>query len=105
MQAPRDNSCSVFAGRPAYFDSNARPRWASEVSALGTQNGILPTLVVFGAHDGGRTFDHARTLLDGIAMSELATMTESGHSPMIETPDDFNAAFHAFLFRTAMVSA
>ena len=57
----------------------------------------IPALVVFGARDTGRTFDHAQTLLRGIRGSELATMTKSGHSPMVETPADFNAALHAFL--------
>ncbi|CAN5578822.1 hypothetical protein BH10PSE18_BH10PSE18_22620 [soil metagenome] len=56
-----------------------------------------PTLVVFGAHDAGRTIDHARTLLAGIPDSRLATMPDSGHTPMVETPADFDAALHAFL--------
>jgi len=58
---------------------------------------MVPTLVVFGAHDTGRTFDHAETLLRGIAGSRLALMAESGHSPMLETPEAFDAAFHGFL--------
>jgi len=65
----------------------------------------VPTLVVFGAHDTGRTIDHARTLLAGIRGSELAAMDDSGHTPMAETPDAFNAAFHAFLNRLALVPA
>jgi 3-oxoadipate enol-lactonase len=60
-----------------------------------------PALVVFGAHDTGRTFEHAQTLLNGIRNSELATMHESGHTPMAETPDAFNAAFHGFLRRVS----
>ena len=57
----------------------------------------VPALVVFGKHDTGRTIEHAQALLDGIPDSRLATMHESGHSPMIETPREFDAAFHAFL--------
>jgi pimeloyl-ACP methyl ester carboxylesterase len=57
----------------------------------------VPALVVFGKHDSGRTIEHAQALLDGIADSRLATMHDSGHSPMIETPREFDAAFHAFL--------
>lgn len=57
----------------------------------------VPTLVVFGAHDNGRTIDHARTLLNGIAGSTMVTMANSGHSPMVETPDDYNGALKAFL--------
>lgn len=56
-----------------------------------------PTLVVYAAHDTGRTMEHARMLLDGIAGSQLATMPDSGHSPMVETPERFNSALHAFL--------
>jgi pimeloyl-ACP methyl ester carboxylesterase len=57
----------------------------------------VPTLVVFGAYDTGRTIDHARTLLSGIAGSTMVTMADSGHSPMVETPDDYNRALRAFL--------
>ena len=57
----------------------------------------LPALVVWGAHDHGRTRDHAQRLLDGLAQSRLAEMPDSGHSPMLETPEAFDTAFHAFL--------
>ena len=62
----------------------------------------VPTLVVFGAYDTGRTIDHAQTLMKGIAGSRLVTMTESGHSPMIETPAAFNAALHPFVRTIAL---
>jgi len=65
----------------------------------------VPTLVVFGAHDTGRTIDHARTLVAGIRGSELAVMADSGHTPMAETPAAFNSAFHAFLNRLVPVPA
>lgn len=55
------------------------------------------TLVVFGAHDTGRTIEHAQTLLDGIPGSQLAIMKDSGHSPMVETPEAFNTALREFL--------
>lgn len=57
----------------------------------------LPALVVWGAHDQGRTRDHAQRLLDGLKHSRLAEMPDSGHSPMLETPEAFDTAFHAFL--------
>ncbi|MGF6771747.1 pimeloyl-ACP methyl ester carboxylesterase [Paraburkholderia sp. GAS199] len=57
----------------------------------------LPALIVWGAHDAGRTMEHAQRLLDGLRNSVLAEMTESGHSPMLETPEAFDAAFHGFL--------
>ncbi|WP_347557135.1 alpha/beta hydrolase [Robbsia sp. KACC 23696] len=57
----------------------------------------LPALVVWGAHDAGRTMEHAQRLLDGLPNSRLAPMHDSGHSPMLETPEAFDSAFHAFL--------
>lgn len=63
----------------------------------------VATLVVFGKYDTGRTIDHAETLARGIRGAELAVMNDSGHSPMIETPDDFNAALSGFLARLALV--
>jgi len=63
----------------------------------------IPTLVVFGRYDTGRTFDHAQTLLAGIPNSRLAIMKDSGHTPMAETPAAFNTALHAFLDGLAAV--
>jgi len=57
----------------------------------------VPTLVVHGAYDTGRTIEHAHALLAGIAGSRLVIMAESGHSPMVETPQAFDAALHALL--------
>lgn len=65
----------------------------------------VPTLVVFGAYDTGRTIDHAETLTRGIRGAELAVMHDSGHSPMVETPDAFNATLHRFLATFAPVPA
>jgi 3-oxoadipate enol-lactonase len=94
-----------------FFDSYvARAKLASWQAIIDVQESLIatdlqdrlpeikvPTLVVFGAHDTGRTIDHAETLLRGIAGSRLALMAESGHSPMLETPAAFDAAFHGFL--------
>ena len=57
----------------------------------------VPALVVFGCHDTGRTREHALALLEGVADSRLAEMPDSGHTPMLETPAAFDAAFHRFL--------
>jgi len=65
----------------------------------------VPALVVSGKYDTGRTIDHAETLMRGIRRSELAVMHDSGHSPMVETPDAFNAALHRFLATFAPVPA
>lgn len=65
----------------------------------------VPTLVVFGPYDTGRTIDHANMLLAGIKNSELATMTGSGHTPMVETPHLYNAALRSFLHQFAFSRA
>jgi pimeloyl-ACP methyl ester carboxylesterase len=57
----------------------------------------VPTLVVHGAHDSGRTIEYAQTLVAAIAGSRLVVMEESGHSPMVETPNDYNLALQRFL--------
>jgi 3-oxoadipate enol-lactonase len=96
---------------PGFFDEYvARAKSASWQAIIDVQESLIaadvedrlpeikvPALVVYGAYDTGRTFDHAQTLLRGIAASRLAAMTDSGHSPMLETPDAFDAAFHDFL--------
>jgi pimeloyl-ACP methyl ester carboxylesterase len=96
---------------PGFFEAYvARAKSASWQAMIEVQESLLatdledrlneiriPTLVVHGAHDAGRTFDHAQKLLRGIATSRLATMADSGHSPMLETPDAFDAALHRFL--------
>ena len=57
----------------------------------------IPTLIVHGAHDVGRPLNHALLLQEKIRGSQLHVCDESGHSPMLETQDEFNAVFHRFL--------
>lgn len=64
-----------------------------------------PTLIVFGPYDTGRTIDHANMLLAGIKNSTLAVMAGSGHTPMVETPDAYNAALRSFLSQFAFCRA
>jgi 3-oxoadipate enol-lactonase len=96
---------------PGFFDEYvARASSASWQAIIDVQESLIaadvedrlhdikvPTLIVYGAYDTGRTIDHAETLLHGIAGGRLAVMTDSGHSPMLETPDAFDAEFHHFL--------
>lgn len=56
-----------------------------------------PTLIVHGAHDVGRPLQHAERLKNGISGSRLHICEQSGHSPMLETPEEFDAVFHDFL--------
>ncbi len=57
----------------------------------------VPTLIVHGALDHGRPFAHAEALAAGIPDSRIVTIAESGHAPMLETPDAFGAAMATFL--------
>jgi pimeloyl-ACP methyl ester carboxylesterase len=108
----RDISAHWFRQvQPEFFDAYVeRARQAPLDAMIDVQQSLVatdcrpllgliaaPTLVVFGAHDAGRTIDHANTLLAGIPGSRLATMPDSGHSPMVETPEAFDAALHSFL--------
>lgn len=65
----------------------------------------VPTLVMFAPYDTGRTIEHAQTLVNGIRGADMVTMDDSGHSPMVETPDQFNAALHSFLSKLAFAGA
>lgn len=87
VEAPLEAMIDV---QESLIEADLRPR-LSEIK--------VPTLVVFAAHDTGRTIEHARRLLDGIVGSELAVMSDSGHSPMAESPAAFDAALHDFLRR------
>ncbi len=57
----------------------------------------IPTLIVHGALDHGRPASHAEALAAGIADSRVVTIADSGHAPMLETPDEFGAAMALFL--------
>jgi pimeloyl-ACP methyl ester carboxylesterase len=57
----------------------------------------VPTLIIHGARDHGRKIEHAQTLHEGILGSRLVVIEASGHSPMLETPKEFDQALHAFL--------
>lgn len=54
------------------------------------------TLIFHGTLDVGRKMEHAQGLNDGIRNSRLV-LVESGHSIMVEKPEEFNRAFIDFL--------
>jgi 3-oxoadipate enol-lactonase len=57
----------------------------------------LPALVVVGEEDTVAPPEHARQMQRAIPGAELATIPGSGHLPMIEQPERFNAAVRTFL--------
>jgi pimeloyl-ACP methyl ester carboxylesterase len=57
----------------------------------------VPTLVVVGARDRLTPRAAARFLATAIHGAELAVIPHSGHMPMLEQPDEFNAVLRRFL--------
>jgi pimeloyl-ACP methyl ester carboxylesterase len=56
----------------------------------------VPTLILHGQHDPGRTLEHARLMNEGIPKSKLV-VCDCGHYIMEEQPACFNEAVLAFL--------
>ena len=59
----------------------------------------LPTLIVWGEHDGLIPLALGRRFADEIPGARLVVVPGSGHAPMIETPQAFLAALGDFLTR------
>ncbi|AMO98130.1 alpha/beta hydrolase fold family protein [Collimonas arenae] len=57
----------------------------------------IPTLVIWGQHDALLPLSDGRHFASGIADAKLEVIADSGHAPMIETPDAFLAALLPFL--------
>lgn len=90
-----------------YIDDAMRNRKKYMLQGIGYSLGVgleeelknvkAKTLVVYGIKDPIRRVEHAQTLKDGIPGSRLVIIEESGHLPMVEQPDQFNAALLDFL--------
>lgn len=63
-----------------------------ELSAI-----TIPTLVIWGEHDSLLPLKDGRYFASRIRGAELKIIADSGHAPMIETPDAFLAALQPFL--------
>jgi pimeloyl-ACP methyl ester carboxylesterase len=59
----------------------------------------VPTLIVQGEKDAGRTPEDGRRLQEAISDSVLHILPGSGHTPMLERPDLFNPIFLEFIER------
>ena len=57
----------------------------------------VPTLIVWGLHDGLLPVAHAYEGLARIPNAQLVLIERSAHEPMLEQPEDFNAALFDFL--------
>lgn len=63
-----------------------------ELSAI-----TIPTLVIWGEHDSLLPLKDGRYFASHISGAELKIIADSGHAPMIETPDAFLAVLQPFL--------
>jgi pimeloyl-ACP methyl ester carboxylesterase len=57
----------------------------------------IPTLVIVGSRDRLTPRAAARSLATSIHGAQLKVIPDSGHMPMLEHPDEFNAALRGFL--------
>ncbi|GEM_PF-228418 len=57
----------------------------------------VPTLIVWGDHDGLVDIKCAYAYADGIAGSTLTIIRDCGHMPPVEEPEQFNTALEKFL--------
>jgi pimeloyl-ACP methyl ester carboxylesterase len=58
---------------------------------------IMPSLIMWGAHDTWVPMEVGERVRDLLPNDQWITYTESGHMPMEEQPDQFNADLIAFL--------
>ena len=56
----------------------------------------LPTLIVWGRHDGIVTMAHAESYHQAMPGSQLVALEESGHSPELEQPQELAQAVYEF---------
>lgn len=64
----------------------------------------IPTLIVWGDHDGIIPVEHARTAHELIPTSRLEILADVGHFPHVEAPERFNDVLIDFLASTEPAS-
>lgn len=57
----------------------------------------VPTLIIRGENDKLMSEDQTKQLKDGIMQSDMISISNSGHLPNLENPEDFNKALNTFL--------
>jgi pimeloyl-ACP methyl ester carboxylesterase len=75
--------------------------WDTDVKALrGAISRIkVPSLLIWGSHDGAVDLRSAEALQRALPKSELAVIEGAGHLPFEETPDEFNRLVLDFIDR------
>lgn len=57
----------------------------------------IPTLIIRGENDKLMSEDQTKQLADGITQADQVSISNSGHLPNLENPEDFNKAINTFL--------
>ncbi len=83
-------SAAIEAGR-----SNADSNTADRLSSI-----KVPTMIIQGRQDRGRTPEHGTMMMGKISGAELSVVEDAGHTPQLDQPEAFNAV--AFPFLTAV---
>jgi pimeloyl-ACP methyl ester carboxylesterase len=65
----------------------------------------VPTMVIVGERDKLTPTAAAERIADGIRDSELVVLPDTGHTPMIERPDEFNGLLRRFVARVSATEA
>jgi pimeloyl-ACP methyl ester carboxylesterase len=82
-----DRRAAVAAAR-----SNANSRTFERLGAI-----AVPTLIIQGRQDRGRTPEHGAAMRDRIPGARLVILEGSGHTPQLEEPEAFHAVALPFL--------
>jgi pimeloyl-ACP methyl ester carboxylesterase len=82
----------VFAAVLAGATVHLRSSWAADLSQLAT-----PALVLWGAEDRQLPLRHGREWHRLLANSTLEVLPDTGHVPMLERPEAFNALVQKFV--------
>ena len=86
---------AMNASKEAMVEST---RSSASLNFLGSVGAIsVPTLIIQGEKDTGRTPEDGRRLHEAIDNSILHILPGSGHTPMLERPDLFHPIFLDFL--------
>jgi pimeloyl-ACP methyl ester carboxylesterase len=76
--------------------SNARSNTLDRLAQI-----MVPTLIVQGRHDRGRTPEHGALMQERLPDARLVIMENSGHTPQLEEPDAFHEAILPFIRKAA----
>jgi pimeloyl-ACP methyl ester carboxylesterase len=65
----------------------------------------VPTLVIAGEKDKLTPLAAAERIADSVPQAELVVLNDTGHIPMLERPEEFNALLRRFVARVTTADA